>query len=108
MVWDHIIEQEKRFKIAKTAAVAIGLGIGAIILQMFFHPEKGDTVVKEAFTHLGITVIIYGMVVLGCYIFKPERVRFVYSIATYIIVPIPVIIFVIDIVRAITKSSGSE
>lgn len=108
MVWDNIIEQEKRFKIAKTGAVAIGLGIGAIILQLFFHAEKGDSVVKDAFTNLGITIIIYGVAVLGCFLFKPERVRSFYGLATYIIVPIPVIIFVIDIIKAITKTSGGE
>lgn len=108
MVWDNLIEQEKRVKIAKTGATAIGLGIGAILLQFCFKVEQGDTVVRDAFSSLGITIMIYGFAVLAVFLFKPERVRFFYAIATYIIVPIPVIMFVVDIVQALTKSSGSE
>ena len=108
MVWDNIIEQEKRIKIAKTGAMAIGMGIGAILLQFFFKAEEGDRIVRDAFSYLGITIMVYGFAVLGVFIFKPERVRFFYAVATYILVPIPVIMFVIDIVQALTKSSGSE
>ena len=102
-MWDNIIEQEKRLKIAKTGAVAIGLGIGTIILQFFFPDEKGDDVVRSSFNNLGITIVIYGIAVLTVFLFKPERVRFFYAIATYIIVPIPVIMFVIDIGKTILK-----
>lgn len=102
-MWDEIIEQEKRLKIAKTAATAIGLGIGVIILQFLFHSEKGDQIVKEAFTNLGIVMIIYGFANLGMFIFKPKKVRFFYALTTYFIVPVPVIMFVIDIFKAIVK-----
>lgn len=105
MVWDEIIAREKRTKIAKTGAQAVGLGVGAIILQFFFHSENGDTVVREAFNKLGITLIIYGIAVLTVFLFKPERLRAFYAVATYFIVPIPVIMFVMDIVHAIMKKS---
>lgn len=102
-MWDEIIEQEKRTKIAKTGAMAIGLGIGTIILQFFFQNERGDQIIRDAFTNLGLTIMAYGFAVLTVFFFKPDKLRFFYGLATYIIVPVPVIMFVIDIVKAIMK-----
>lgn len=102
-MWDNIIEQEKRVKIAKTGATAIGLGIGTIILQFFFPNEQGDSVVRDAFNNLGLTIILYGFSILTVFFFKPDKLRFFYGLATYFIVPVPVTMFIVDIVTTIMK-----
>ncbi len=105
MVWDDIIEREKRGKIAKTGGQAVGLGVGAFLLQFFFKTEAGDTVVRDAFSMLGLILIVYGGALLAVFMFKPHILRFFYTVTTYVVVPIPVAIFVTDIVKAVMKQS---
>lgn len=103
MVWDDIIEREKRTKIAKTGGQAIGLGVGAVVLQFFFQNDGGNMVVRDAFVNIGITLILYGSALITMYVFKPEKLRFFYGITTYILVPIPLSICIMDIIQSAMK-----
>lgn len=102
-MWDDIIQKEKRMKIVKTGATAIGLGIGCAVLQLFFPSEAGDNAVRMAFLKLGITFVIYGFSLLTVFAFRPLFLPTFYAITTYFLIPIPVIVFVKDIIDVLYK-----
>lgn len=87
--WDDPEEKlnKKIRKVGRSAAYAIGGGLGLFIIKVLFPKEEGHEKITDMIGDIVTVLIVYGAVLLLSVIFKKKLAPLVASIMTWLIVP---------------------
>lgn len=83
--------QKKIKRVGRLSGWCVGLGIG-LLLARFIAPliASGDSAAsaKEALSNFGVALIMYGALMLTCFMFVQRHLLKINLIMTYLIMPI--------------------
>ncbi len=103
-LWDDKDEKlkKKRRKCAKNAAYAIGGGFGLFMVKFLIPDLENMDVekVKELMNILSGWSVIYGIIVVGFLVKKPERALMINGLLVWMVTPVIVIYVVMQMASA--------
>lgn len=102
-LWDDQIAQEKQRKVLKTAASSLGIAIGLFFVKFLFPNDPSYAPVQSAFNGISLVLICYSAALVGVFVFKRHMLGFVHAILTWVVLPVPILMYVMDIISAVGK-----